>query len=316
VLGVDGGNTKTVAVVAADDGIVIGRGSGGCSDIYGAASAEAAMSELDSAVHAALGAAGLVPGDLASAVFSLAGVDWPEDAQFVRGALDARGFLRGLAVYNDAFAPLRAGSDVFTGVSVVCGTGAAVGARSSSGETWQASWWLDVQGARQIGHRALWAVFHAELGIGAATSITEGILEAYGAETAVDLLHRLTRRVGGAWSPESAAPVLVREAERGDQVAVDIAESHGRALAEYALVAQRRVHMRSLDRLVLAGTVLRRSAVMARSVVARVREEQPQAEAVMPDLIPAGGAVLLAMDRAGIAASAGVRERLAQQLAD
>ena len=43
VLGVDGGNTKTVALAARPDGAVVGFGRGGCSDIYGAPSFGAAV---------------------------------------------------------------------------------------------------------------------------------------------------------------------------------------------------------------------------------------------------------------------------------
>jgi N-acetylglucosamine kinase-like BadF-type ATPase len=43
VLGVDGGNTKTLALVAREDGAVIGTGRAGCGDIYGSTSANVAM---------------------------------------------------------------------------------------------------------------------------------------------------------------------------------------------------------------------------------------------------------------------------------
>src|SRR5256884_3691789 len=36
VLGVDGGNSKTIAIVAALDGTILGAGRGGCGDIYNA----------------------------------------------------------------------------------------------------------------------------------------------------------------------------------------------------------------------------------------------------------------------------------------
>src|SRR2546426_11971918 len=36
VLGVDGGNTKTIALVASLDGAILGAGRGGCGDIYNA----------------------------------------------------------------------------------------------------------------------------------------------------------------------------------------------------------------------------------------------------------------------------------------
>lgn len=311
VLGVDGGNTKTAAWVTAEDGTVLGRGRAGCSDIYGAESTEAALEQLDRAVARALESAGCRTDDLAAACFSLAGADWPEDFDFLREALRRRGMTRNVSVYNDAFAPLRAGSDDFTGVAVVCGTGAATGARSANGATWHASWWQDVQGARQLGHRALWAVIHAELGIGPETAMTAGVLQAYGAGSLGELLHDMTRRGGRRWAHEVSAPVLVREAEAGDPVARSIAEEQGCALGDYALTACRQVGIGQLDCLVLAGTVLRRSTVIAQALCRRVLEEHPEARAVMPGLEPVAGAVLLAMDSAGITVTGATRARLA-----
>ena len=89
VLGVDGGNTKTVALVARTDGTVVGAGRGGCSDIYGAPSFEAAITEIDTAVQAALPEGSSVE-DVTSAVFSLAGADWDEDKADLEGALAGR----------------------------------------------------------------------------------------------------------------------------------------------------------------------------------------------------------------------------------
>ena len=98
VLGVDGGNTKTIALVANCDGVIVGAGRGGNSDIYGAGSPEAALAALDTALACALKAAGLTPDQLAAAAFSLAGADWPEDFALLRAALTQRGFTRGLQV--------------------------------------------------------------------------------------------------------------------------------------------------------------------------------------------------------------------------
>lgn len=310
VLGVDGGNTKTEAVVADEDGSVLGYGRSGCSDIYGAASSEAALEELDRAVNEALAEAGRHAREIAAATFSLAGADWPEDFDFLRREMRERGFSRNVSVYNDALAPLRAGSDGFTGVAVVCGTGAAVGARSAAGHLWHASWWLDVQGARQLGGRALHAVMHADLGLGPATSMTEAVLEAYGAPSVEALIHRLTQRVSGRWLPDPAARVLVAQAESRDPVAIGIANDHGRRLGGYAVVAARKVGLDRVGRLVLAGSVLRNSSVITGALVSRVREANAAAEVVMPELTPAAGAVLLAMDQAGITVTQSVQKGL------
>ena len=59
VLGVDGGNTKTLAVVADAGGRVQGLGRTGCSDIYNAPSPATAIETVQRAVATALAQAGV-----------------------------------------------------------------------------------------------------------------------------------------------------------------------------------------------------------------------------------------------------------------
>ena len=83
VLGVDGGNTKTLALVARADGVIVGTGRAGCGDIYGAGSPAAAIAEIERAVDLALKEAGIQTAQLRASAFSLAGADWPEDFQLL-----------------------------------------------------------------------------------------------------------------------------------------------------------------------------------------------------------------------------------------
>ena len=129
VLGVDGGNTKTLALIAREDGVILGSGRAGCGDIYGATSPAAAIIEIERAVNTALAEACIPPTELTTSVFSLAGADWAEDFAFLEDAMRTRGYGRNMMVVNDAMGALRAGSPDGTGVVVACGTGAAIGAR-------------------------------------------------------------------------------------------------------------------------------------------------------------------------------------------
>src|SRR5687767_3184837 len=129
ILGVDAGNTKTVALVARLDGTIAGVGRGGCGDIY--AGADGAVAQVERAVGAALEAAEARPLDLATGAFSMAGADWPEDFAFIESAVGRLGFGQRIIVVNDALGALRAGSPDGNGVSVVCGTGIAIGARAA-----------------------------------------------------------------------------------------------------------------------------------------------------------------------------------------
>src|SRR3954467_7336058 len=91
-LGVDAGNSKTVAAVADRTGRVVGWARGGLGDIYGSKRPEIAAQEvLDvgrrAVAEAMAGEAGVATGVVRSAAFRLAGVDWPEDEELWADAL-------------------------------------------------------------------------------------------------------------------------------------------------------------------------------------------------------------------------------------
>src|SRR5215212_12223655 len=102
VLGVDGGNTKTLALVARDDGVIVGKGRAGCGDIYGAASPAAAIAEIEHAVEVALTEANIRASELEASVFSLAGADWLEDFRFIENAMRLRCDGEDILIVNDA----------------------------------------------------------------------------------------------------------------------------------------------------------------------------------------------------------------------
>lgn len=317
VLGVDGGNTKTLALVARSDGTILGSGRAGCSDIYATAVPEAALAEIERAVAAALTEAGLQPPQLSAGVFSLAGADWPEDFRFLGQAMHARNYGRNIQIVNDAIGALRAGSPEGTGVVVACGTGAAVGGRGKEGQVWHSSFWQQTQGADELSMRALQAVYRAELGIDPPTALTPLILTAFAARDVEEVLHRLTGREfprPGNW--RQLVRPLLDAAEAGDSAARQIVSSHGQALGDYAVVAARRVGL--LDErftLVLTGGVLRHPSPLLRdALVARVQASAPGAHPVRSRFEPAAGAVLLALDLARIDADSALLDRLEKTL--
>ena len=126
-LGVDGGNTKTIALVCGADGRIAGHARTGCSDVYAVADADA-VAEIVRAATAAIEAAG--GGELACAYYSLAGADWPVDIAFYEDELSRRIPAGRTVVVNDAIGAIRCGPEDGVGCSLVCGTGTALGARA------------------------------------------------------------------------------------------------------------------------------------------------------------------------------------------
>jgi N-acetylglucosamine kinase-like BadF-type ATPase len=318
LLGVDGGNTKTIALVARPDGSVVGTGRvTACGDPY-AVGMPAALEVIVAAADAALAEAGVGRADSTTPVrgaFSLAGADWPEDTAEFEEALRSR--WPGAQIVNDAIGALRAGVPDGPGVAVAVGTGAATGARGLDGQTWHTSFWQEPQGARELGVRTLQAVYRADLGIDPPTALTGLVLDRLGERTVEAVLHRATTRGPDRWrEPAVLASLVLDAAEAGDATAIGIVTEQGRSLGRHAFAAARRVGIADLPfPLALSGGVLRHPGRLLReTVVDAVRAGAPGAWSVQPTLEPAAGALLLAFDEAGIAVDGEVERRMLETL--
>lgn len=264
-LGVDAGNSKTVAVAADEAGIVRGYGRGGCGDIYGAATESLAVAEVVAAVRRALAMVEQSTGQSAdetavvAAAFCLAGVDWASDEEYWREQLSL--WLPGLdqpALLNDGFALLRAGEPDGEGVALSLGTGAAVVARGPQGAEWSASFWLvDSLGGHALGAQAYAAVVRAELGIAPPTMLREVVLSRHGFVDVAALLEATTRRGAGPVRHAQLARDVLDAAGTGDLVAVGIVQAQARLLAGYAKAAADQVQLVGPEiPVVLGGSVL------------------------------------------------------------
>lgn len=309
LLGVDGGNTKTIALVARAGGTVVGAGRvTRCGDPY-AVGIDAALDVIIAAAEEALRSAGRP--DVAAAGFSLAGADWPEDVEELSAALGAR--WPSCRVVNDGIGALRAAVPDGPGVVVALGTGAATGARGADGRTWHTSFWQEPQSAHELGVLALQAVYRAELGIDPPTDLTGRILDRLGETDVEAVLHRTTRRSARPWGEHAIlASVLLDAAESGDPTAAAIVTRQGEALGRTALAAARRVGIDGLPfPLALCGGVMRHPGrTLSDALVAAVRVGAPGAWPLRPRLEPVVGALLLAFDAAGIPVPGPVEARL------
>ncbi len=326
VLGVDGGNTKTIALVAALDGAILGAGRGGCGDIYNAPiegtswpdSEAAAIANIEYAIETALQAAQVKAADLVTAVFNMAGADWPEDFALLETAMKVRGYGREQMVQNDAMGVLHAAMADNIGVSVICGTGGATGARGPDGRTWHSSMWQDqVQGSHGLSRKAFDAVIRSELGIEQPTMLKQRFLDYFGLDSVEEMLHLFTGRVQRpAKQLAGMTRFLLDEADAGDVVARQIVQEHGWALGNYAVVAARFVGLEGTPfSLVLAGGVLRHpSTLLADTIVERVQLTSPEVRPTRSRFEPIIGVLFSALEAAGKNIDEALLERLVPTL--
>src|SRR6266700_2193692 len=328
VLAVDGGNTKTIALVATLDGRIVGSGRAGCGDIYnaqaeGKTSEEAAFHNIACAVTDALQSAQAEPEDLVTSAFGMAGADWPEDFAELQAGIKARGWGRTHLVQNDALGVLHAGTVKNMGVSIVCGTGSATGARGPDGRVWHSSFWqLDARGSTQLGKKMLYAAYRSALGIEQPTTLTARILAYFGMSSIEEVLHYWNRRIYRTTRSlqyiRGLTPLLLDEAEAGDGVAQQIVTKQGQMLGNIAIVAARRVGIEGTAfPLVLAGSVLKHpSPMLADAIVERVRTTSPAVRPVRSRFEPVVGLLFTALEMAGVTMDDELLERLVPTVPD
>lgn len=301
VLGVDGGNSKVIALVARHDGSIIGAARlPGSGDIY--AGSAAALELLHAVVTDAMTEAGASPADVAAAVFSLAGADWPEDIAFLRASLGRLELASEPIVVNDAIGALSGAVPDGPAVVVSLGTGAATGARAVDGSTWHSSFWQTTQGAAELAQRAAEGLVRSELDIEHAPLLAARVQEAIGVATADEALNRMTRRERdrSAWVG-AVVRALLEAAEVGDPIAERIVNDHGTGIGEVAAAAARRV---GIDRqpyaLAFCGGVARAGASgIIGAAVEAVRATGQSPRLVDPRWEPAVGALLIGLREAG-----------------
>jgi N-acetylglucosamine kinase-like BadF-type ATPase len=312
VLGVDGGGSKTHALVADERGEVLGFASSGRSN-WEDTGLEAAGAALAEATGGALAAAQVPPGALAASAFGLAGLDWDPDRPMLGALLDPLGLAGPRRLENDSFIALRAGASRPFGVVVIAGTGHVAAGRDPAGRTVRTlglgPMYGDFGSATDVAEEAVRAVADAYTGRGPATSLSRLLPPLAGCASAEQLLQRLSR--GLVPLPE-AAPLVLQEAEAGDPACRQIVLHAGASLGESAAVVARRLGLGGQRfELVLAGGLFRsRNRLLEGALVDTMARQAPQAVPVHLTCRPVVGAALDALDLAGLPTDPGVRDRL------
>lgn len=301
-LGVDGGTTKTIAVVADADGRVLGACRRGNSN-YTGSDVEIPMAVVIDAVHGALAQAGLCGSDVVSGGFCLAGADWPEDHTRRQAVLEQAGICGRVSVKNDAFGGLRAGSQRPYGVVVAVGTGINAAAIAPDGREWAYGYYVyaDGGGGGDLGEAAVQAMLRQDDRRGPQTALTGMILAKLGYDSPEAVLRAI---VSGALHHRDfryLCPLVFAAAYDGDEVAAGLIAREGRIHADYAKGLIRRFAMETLEfDVVLAGSVYKgQGSLLADTVAQSVHMLAPRAHIVRLRTEPVVGGLLLAYDAVG-----------------
>jgi N-acetylglucosamine kinase-like BadF-type ATPase len=301
LLAVDGGGTKTQAIITDVEGRVLARGLGPGSNLHSVGFEQFSKS-LTTAVDVALRN---VPGAvmrsgepawrgarIEAACFGLSGVDGPEDEAEVTRWVKEQQIAPTFSVLNDSELILAAGTPEGWGIALISGTGSVCLGRARDGRTVRCGGWGFLMGDEGSGYaiaqRALHLATQAADGRADAQELLNAILRVWSLKEAGALI----RHVHGpslAASDVAALAVTVQElAAKGDRAALSIVEEAGSDLAVHVDTVSRLLGLQHPP-LALAGSGLR--GRLRESVRSAIRTELGPVQYVED---PSMGAVVLA----------------------
>ena len=300
-LGIDGGGTKTIAVLLDGDRREIARATSGPSNCHsvGQTMAEASLRE---AIHRVLASAGLTTADVTAIGAGLAGVGRPGEQRIVQDILSRIAHFRRVVITHDAETALVGGVGRRYGAVLIAGTGAISYGVNARGEARRADGWGYLLGdegsAYWIGVEGLRAVARAHDGRGPAT-ILETLLVAYlGLRTTGDLVAHIYAGDFDVPRLAALAPLVSQAAQNGDAVAQAILREAGRRLGGTLSAVIRGLDMtEEVFEVVLMGSVLCARGLVQETVITALVEVAPRARVIEPRHDAATGAALLAEQR-------------------
>lgn len=314
VLGIDGGQTSTAALILSEDGLVLGRGTGGpANHLNEPGGMERLEASLRTAVEEARGQA-RCRSAFASACVGLTGLA-PGVEVLCAKVIGAERLL----VVHDTRIALYSVTLGGPGAVVIAGTGSVAYGENSRGESASCGGWGYVLGDEGsgywIGLQALNAITRAADGRGPATALEEAVLGHLGAAD-IHHVHRLVYsgkldRRGIAEIARLVGPC----ADDGDAVARRILRLAGKELGLQAAVVLNRLGLADGPVQVgCVGGVFQAGRWLCPSMASEIRRIAPKAQVAQPKVPQSAAAALRALEAMGATIDAALLQRVQSTL--
>jgi N-acetylglucosamine kinase-like BadF-type ATPase len=296
VLGIDVGGTKTVCLLADEEGRVIASAREEGANLQGVG--ELGLEKvLHQVMEKTLGDERILPSAIC---LGIAGVDRAADEKVVRSIMSRIGYKAKILVVNDALIALQAGIGHGPGIVIVSGTGSIAYGRNSRGEASRAGGWGYVLGDEGsgywIGRLALRAVVRHADGRGRETTLTPRLLAHFGVERAAELIQRVYHEELTPAAIASLAHYAQEAREEGDMVAAGILNRAADELITAAAAVMARLDLADQSfSFVLAGGMFYAVPWLCDQLKLLLPSLAPQSRTIRLETDPAAGAVQLAI---------------------
>ncbi|TXK85291.1 N-acetylglucosamine kinase [Paenibacillus sp. N3.4] len=309
ILGVDGGGSKTYAVIVNALGDKISSGVSGSSN-HQVVGIEKTLTHIKESIDQALQAAGLSHADIAFAQYGMAGLDRERDYEIVRPALATLPFNRWDMVC-DTMEGLRTGSPDNVGVVLLCGSGTNAAGRNEAGESIQVGGigylYGDSLGSNYMATTMFRAAVRSWEGREIPSILPDKLLNYFGFSHMEDLINDFLDREIYQIREGRLTVSLHEAANEGDLLAIKLLKEAGRELGITGNAVIRKLggFKKQPIPIVLVGSVIQkgRSPILLDELRRTLELENGEIELIIPEMAPVYGAILLAMDHLQIPTS-------------
>jgi N-acetylglucosamine kinase len=302
-LGVDGGASKTAAIVTDEQGVSHGRGLAGGSN-HLRVGIEEATRNVERAVNHALVEAGIAIKEIEYAYCGIAGSDHPAHHAKVVEALRVF-FPRGnFIVDTDGRVALTGAIGFGTGIVIISGTGSVAFGRDDHGREARAGGWGPTLGDEGSGYaiarEGLAAIVRAYDGRGDATLMTQLLCNEYDMCDPTDLPQFVYAATTHADDIARYGKLVIEAARDADHVAQEIVENAGRELATSVIAVAERLDLLSKPfPVAYVGGAFHAGEVLLAPMRQSITASAPLAVVAPPRNTPVEGAAMMAIRAAG-----------------
>ncbi len=304
VIGMDGGATKTAAMISDLNGNVLAEETGGPTNpqIVGF---EKVAEVIVGLAEELSGRAGCKTGDVVSLVAGLAGAGREGDKDQVKAAIaneakKRKAVMGWVGIETDGRVALEGAFKGKPGIIIIAGTGSFALAKDHKGVTHRAGGWGRILGDEgsgyTIGRDGLNAVTKHVDGRGKPTLLTELIDRRFGLSNHEKIIGAIYRN---NFDVATVAPLVIEAAEAKDAECQRILNKATFEIFEHVRVLVDRIEeskgARAKIPVAFIGSLISNENVYKKILTQKITFSMPQVSVIVPEATPTYGAVLLSM---------------------
>ncbi|GAF63745.1 hypothetical protein BTS2_0636 [Bacillus sp. TS-2] len=299
VIGIDGGGTKTIAILVSSTGEIVAQATGGTSN-PNAIGIDEAKNEILKLVLSLSIQNQKAYKNVVSVFAGLSGIESPKYKEEMKQILQNQLPEIAVTIDNDAVIALFSGTFGEPGVVQISGTGSVTYGLDSKGNRHRVGGWGyligDEGSGYAIGRAGLHAAFLEKDNRGPSTEISNLLLEYFQVKQ-VDSMIPLIYGEKARTTIASLSKIVMLAADHSDQVALEIIKYQSQQLGEQitALIQVSTFQLEGKIPVVLTGGVMNRSDLLLNDIVKTLKDHGiNQVEVTVPKLPPVAGAVIAA----------------------